>query len=59
MALADKLWKGTRDESLEAALVDDLARRVRREPWEVFAAFDEVCEAIAKRGPDRLRRSDV
>jgi hypothetical protein len=59
VALADKLWKGKRDEDLEDALVDEIAERTGRDRWEIFAAFDALCEAIADDGPDRLRRSDV
>lgn len=59
VALADKLWKGKRDEALEAALVDELARVTRRERWDVFAKLDEAASAIAARGPDRLARSNV
>ena len=59
IALADKLWKGKRDEGLEGALVQEIAERTGRERWEIFEAFDALCEAIADDGPDRLRRSDV
>jgi hypothetical protein len=57
IALADKLWKGKRDGELEAALLEDLALRTRRTTWEIFDAFDNLCEAIAERGPERLARS--
>jgi hypothetical protein len=57
VALADKLWKGKREEGLEQRTVVLIARLTHREPWEVFAPFDAICEAIAADGPDRLERS--
>ena len=59
VALADKLWKGKRDDELERRVADALARDAKREPWEVFAALDAICEAIAGDGPERLARSAV
>ncbi len=59
VALADKLWKGKRDAELESALLEELATRTGRASWEVFDAFDALCERVADGGPDRLRRSDV
>ncbi len=59
IALADKLWKGKRDADLEAALTEELATRLDRPSWEVFGAFDTVCEVVASDGPDRLSRSAV
>lgn len=59
VALADKLWKGKRDADLETALVDELATLARRPAWEVFAAFDEMCELVSAGAGDRLRRSNV
>ncbi|HEY7370757.1 MAG TPA: HD domain-containing protein [Polyangia bacterium] len=57
VALADKLWKGKREEGLEQRAVARVAALTRREPWEVFAAFEAICEAIAAGGLDRLARS--
>lgn len=59
VALADKLWKGKRDEQLEAALLDEIAARLERDRWSVFDPFDTLCDEIAAGGPDRLRRSQV
>lgn len=59
VALADKLWKGKREERLEAALIDEIASATGRERWEVFATFDEVADAVAARGPERLARSAI
>ncbi len=59
VALADKLWKGKRDEALEDALLTELAARLGRERWDVFDAFDTLCERVASDAPSRLRRSNV
>jgi hypothetical protein len=57
VALADKLWKGKRDDALERRIADVMADDVEREAWEVFDALDSICEAIAADGPARLARS--
>ena len=57
VALADKLWKGRRDDALERRTLGMLERATGRPAWEVFAAFDAICEAIAADGPARLARS--
>lgn len=59
VALADKLWKGKRDEALETALTAELAARTGRPSWEVFATLDGIATQIAEDGPERLRRSAV
>ena len=59
IALADKLWKGKRDDDLERALVEELAASSGRAAWDVFEAFDGLCERIASDGPARLARSAV
>jgi hypothetical protein len=59
VALADKLWKGKREEQLERRVVGLVARLTNKELWEVFDAFDSICEEIAAGGSDRLERSQV
>ena len=59
VALADKLWKGKRDEDLERLLVDRLVALTGLEPWELFDRVDAICEAIAADGPERLSRSRI
>ena len=59
IALADKLWKGKREESLELAVIDDVAARLQLGRWDVFTRLDEVFEQIASEGPARLERSRV
>ncbi len=57
VALADKLWKGKREQKLEARVLDTLAERAKREAWEVFDQLDTICEQIAADGSSRLDRS--
>jgi hypothetical protein len=57
VALADKLWKGKRDEALEKHLVSRIASQLQMEPWEVFTRLDAICETIAMDGTERLARS--
>lgn len=59
VALADKLWKGKREDVLERRILEVVARATKREPWAAFDAIDSICEAIAAAGPDRLVRSAV
>lgn len=59
VALADKLWKGKRDEGLEQRVVERAAAATKRAPWEVFDRVDSICEAVAAKGPERLARSVV
>ena len=59
VALADKLWKGKRDEALEAESVDAISRATSRERWAVFAELDAIFDDIAAAGPERLARSNV
>jgi hypothetical protein len=57
VALADKLWKGKREEVLELLVIDDVAARLHASRWDVFTRLDEAFERIASLGPDRLARS--
>jgi hypothetical protein len=57
IALADKLWKGSRCEGLELAVIDAAAARLGKQRWEVFVALDEVFESVAADGPRRLARA--
>jgi hypothetical protein len=59
IALADKLWKGKREESLELAVIDGVAARLQLDRWDVFTRLDEVFEQISSDGPARLERSQV
>lgn len=57
VALADKLWKGKREQALELRVVDDAAAVLCIDRWDVFTRLDSVFEEIAAGGADRLRRS--
>jgi len=57
VALADKLWKGFRDEKLEMRVVDAVAAKISTPAWEVFARLDPLFERVASDGPTRLERS--
>jgi hypothetical protein len=57
VALADKLWKGKREEALELIVIDDVAAALQLTRWDIFTQLDEGFERIASLGPDRLERS--
>lgn len=57
IALADKLWKGKRDEELEKRVVEQTAQFLNREPWDLFLEMDSHFEFIAAGGVERLWRS--
>jgi len=59
VALADKLWKGKREDDLERRVADAISSAAKREAWETFDVLDAICESIAADGPDRLARSNV
>lgn len=57
VALADKLWKGCRDEALESTVINYIAQESNLPTWKVFVDADLVFETIALEGPNRLIRS--
>lgn len=57
VALADRLWRGKRDEILEQHLIEETAVRMGKDKWEVFLRLDSVFERIADGGAERLQRS--
>ncbi len=57
VALADKLWKGKRDETLEMAVITRVARALGSETWQRFRALDTCFETLASDGHDRLLES--
>jgi putative nucleotidyltransferase with HDIG domain len=59
VALADKLWKGKRDQNLEQLVVDGVAARAEKDRWQVFTPLDDAFERIAAGGQERLDRSRV
>ncbi len=54
VAWADKLWKGRRDEALEAALAEEVAAATGEPPWAVFAALDDVAQAASGQVAERV-----
>lgn len=54
VALADKLWKGTREEALELKIVDLTAIQLGQERWDLFEKLDAIFEDIAAEGDRRL-----
>ena len=54
VALADHVWKGTRNESLEKLIMQDAGHRLGLEPWEVFMEIDSQLEKIAAGASARL-----
>jgi hypothetical protein len=59
IALADKLWKGKREEDLEMLVIERLADSIGGEVAAVFAEADAIFEAVSSRGDDRLARSSI
>ncbi|WNG50157.1 HDIG domain-containing protein [Archangium minus] len=54
VTLADKVWKGKRDEPLEQEVCRRVASACGQAPWEVFLSLDEVLERLARDADERL-----
>lgn len=59
VALADKLWKGSRVAELETLVIDGVADRLGVDRWTIFVELDSVFEEIASHGDDRLARGQL
>ena len=59
IALADKLWKGKRENSLEKIVVNKTANLSNQDRWETFVALDTCFEKIASEGDKRLLKSKI
>jgi hypothetical protein len=57
VALADRLWRGSRCAELELCVVDAAAQRKGCDRWSIWAPLEDVFEAIAADGPARLQAS--
>lgn len=57
VALADKLWKGTRHRQLEEQVVKYISMFLQKDYWQIYIALDSVFEEIADHGAERLLRS--
>ena len=54
VALADKLWKGKREEILELKVIDLTATNLGQDRWDLFERMDAIFERIAADGDKRL-----
>jgi len=54
IALADNLWKGQRNEQLEALVIEVIAKQMSQEKWLVFGQLDEIFTEVASKGASRL-----
>ena len=54
VALADKIWKGKRDELLEDAVVASIVHQTGEERWKVYLALDDALTELAKDADARL-----
>jgi hypothetical protein len=51
---ADSLWKGVRNDRLETLVVEEIARRLHRNHWQVFLDVDPLFERLAAGSDERL-----
>jgi hypothetical protein len=54
VALADKIWKGQRQEALEQLLVQRIVTATGCEPWNAFMSLDDLLNRIAAESEGRL-----
>lgn len=54
VALADKVWKGKREERLEQFLVQRMAVATSEEPWSLFMWLDDLLGRVAAQADERL-----
>jgi HD domain len=54
VALADKIWKGRRQEDLEQLLIERIVAATGDEPWNVFMRLDDLLNRIAAQAEGRL-----
>jgi len=59
VALSDKLWKGVRNAQLEERVIDEAAKALDRDRWDLFVQLDSLFEEVAADGAARLERSLV
>jgi HD domain len=59
VALADKLWKGSRMAELEERVIQNLAAQCHKDYWVLFVEMDACFESIAAEGDSRLLRSQA
>lgn len=54
VALADKCWRGRRNERLEASIAERLTLSTNEPVWSCFAKLDEILTSLAKDADSRL-----
>ena len=54
VALADHIWKGSRNDALETMVAGRIAESLGTETWEAFMGLDEIVAEVASRGEERL-----
>ncbi len=54
VALADHVWKGSRNGMLESKIAEQIAGLLEIETWEAFIGLDEIVAQVANRGEERL-----
>jgi hypothetical protein len=54
VALADKWWRGSRNESLEGVVCQLISQQVGADQWQVFLALDDLATDIAADADRRL-----
>jgi HD domain len=59
VALSDKLWKGVRNAPLEERVINEAAKALQRDRWDLFVQMDSLFEEVAADGAARLERSRV
>jgi hypothetical protein len=54
VALADKIWKGKRDDTLEQTVAELIAARSGEEVWKVWLQMDNLLSELAASADERL-----
>ncbi len=54
VALADKVWKGKRDDTLEQTITDLIATRSGEEVWKVWLQMDDLLSDLASFADERV-----
>ena len=54
VALADKAWRGARDEQMEALIVNAITAAEAVPPYQAFSAFDRIVRSIAANADARM-----
>lgn len=55
VSLADKIWKGQRNQELEDLLVNKVSNLINKEHWEIFLIMDNIIQEIAEDADKRLK----